>query len=67
MSKQYKLKYNFKDGQSWGAETQDVKLDAEQIAFMLNHFQSSENMEVQSQATNETRKVSDIQSIELIF
>ncbi|QHE63111.1 hypothetical protein FHE72_20445 [Rossellomorea vietnamensis] len=67
MSKEYKMIYHFNDGESWGGETQTVSLTAEQVTFMLNHFQSSNNLEVESKQTGEVRKVKDIKSIELIF
>ncbi|ANB55713.1 hypothetical protein GFC29_3114 [Anoxybacillus sp. B7M1] len=67
MYKRYKLVYHFKDGSSWGPESHDVALTADQIAILLKHQQKSENMEVMKESTGETKKVGEIKSIELLF
>lgn len=67
MDKKYEVIYHFKDGVSWDKKTQDVKLSANQIALMLKELSKNENMQVKQQSTDESRDVSDLKSIELIF
>ncbi|WP_018391828.1 hypothetical protein [Bacillus sp. 37MA] len=66
MAKLYKLVYHFKDGKSWDEKTHDIALSADQIAFMLNEFQKP-GSELTQESTGETRKASEIKSIELLF
>lgn len=65
--KRYGIVLHFQDGTTWGPEIHNATVNAEEAAYMLNHYQSSDDMEIESQKTGEVRQVSDIKSIELVF
>jgi len=67
MAKLYKLDYHFKNGEKWEFENHGVELTTDQIAYMLQHFQKSDDMEIENQSSGEKKKVSEIKSIELRF
>lgn len=67
MGRLFKLNYHFKDGTTWKSEDTDVALTAEQIAYLLNEQTKNDHMEIENVATRQTRKVSEIKSIEIRF
>ncbi|MBN8253596.1 hypothetical protein [Priestia flexa] len=67
MAKLYKLDYRFKDGEKWEFEKHGVELTTDQIAYMLQEFQKSDNIEIENQSSGDKKKVSEIKSIELRF
>lgn len=69
MSKQYKLIYNFKDGEAWDERHQNVSLTAEQIQFMLSTLEKyGERGPLELESNPELKRtIGDLKSIEVVF
>ncbi|MDW0113778.1 hypothetical protein QT711_11320 [Sporosarcina saromensis] len=67
MDKIYDLVINFKDGTSWDKEEIDMSQNPEGIKVFLEELEKMGNAELTAQESGETREVSEIKSVEILF
>ncbi|MBU5214369.1 hypothetical protein [Heyndrickxia oleronia] len=67
MPKIYRPVIHFKDGKSWSPADLGLEWTANHIPVTLEQLEKSDNVELTSMLTGETRKVTEIKSIEILF